>query len=253
MNSSSRSSLIPVPPGLIQSLRRSKAIAALTGAGVSAESGIPTFREAQTGLWARYDPLELATPQAFQRDPALVWNWYAWRRENIRAAQPNPGHIALARMETHSSSFTLITQNVDGLHRQAGSHNLVELHGNIHRNRCFEEGRLVEEPENSGNPPRCPNCGGFLRPDVVWFREPLPAREMALAIRAAETCDVFMSIGTSSLVEPAASLGRLAKHRGATLIEVNPESTPLTPFVDFVFREPAGTFLPRLIETTWLN
>src|SRR5262245_24556036 len=155
---------------LVQLLAKAKYVTALTGAGVSAESGVPTFRDAQTGLWAKYRPEDLATPDAFRRNPRLVWEWYAWRRQLVAGANPNPAHLALADMEKLFSKFHLITQNVDGLHQRAGSTGVIELHGNIARTKCFEEGTIVSSwPDTDEVPPKCPNCGGPLRPDVVWF------------------------------------------------------------------------------------
>ncbi len=224
----------------------------LTGAGISAESGVPTFRDAQTGLWARYKAEELASPQAFQDNPQLVWDWYTWRRQLIKQAKPNPGHTALVLLETHlaekSGEFVLITQNVDGLHQLAGSQQVIELHGNILRTKCFEENVPVERWEDLGDiPPRCPSCGGLLRPDVVWFGESLPPLALLRARRIAQRCDVFLSIGTSTNVEPAASLPYLAIESGATVIEINPNETPLSPYANFVLRGPGGVVLPSLV------
>ena len=188
-------------------LQDARGVAVLTGSGISAESGVPTFRDAQTGLWSRYEPQELATPEAFARDPRLVWEWYAWRRELVKQAAPNPGHRALAALEARVSSFVLITQNVDGLHQRAGSQNVTELHGNIMRSKCSVEVIVVEPREDDlGIPPSCPNCGAFLRPDLVWFGEVLPVRAFEGALEAARGCDLFLSVGTSGLVQPAASL-----------------------------------------------
>jgi NAD-dependent deacetylase len=207
---------------LIALLRDATRVAVLTGAGMSAESGIPTFRDALAGLWAHYDPEELATPQAFRRNPALVWDWYAERRAKVAAAKPNPGHYALAELERRVPGFTLMTQNVDGLHQEAGSRNVIELHGNIRRVRCADCGVVVERWEETGErPPRCPACGGLLRPDVVWFGEYLPEGTLEAAWRAAEECDLFLSVGTSNLVEPAASLPWQAHRHGAPVIVVN--------------------------------
>lgn len=220
---------------------------ALTGAGISAESGVPTFRDAQTGLWAKYRAEELATPEAFEKNPRLVWQWYGWRRQLVAKAEPNPGHHALVALERRYRDFTLVTQNVDGLHARAGSRNLVELHGNIAQTLCFAERTPVESyADDGGVPPRCPRCGAFLRPGVVWFGEALPAEALARARRAAQSCDLALSIGTSGLVEPAASLPLLAKACGAYLIEINPTATPLTPHADLVLAGPAGQILPQL-------
>ena len=240
------------PEELILKLRLARRITVLTGAGISAESGMPTFRDAQTGLWARYRPEELATPQAFRRDPRLVWEWYAWRRGLVTQVEPNPGHLALAEMEQHVPSFILITQNVDGLHRRAGSQNIVELHGNIHRVKCLVEGMPVEEWQENGEiPPRCPHCGELLRPDVVWFGENLPASALQTALQAAQACDIFFSIGTSGVVEPATSLPFLAVKNGATVVEINPNPTPLTRTATFSFQGQAGQVLPALVKRAW--
>lgn len=208
----------------IAALRRARHVAVLTGAGVSAESGLPTFRDALTGHWAAHRPEDLATPEAFERNPALVWGWYRMRREGALRAQPNPAHIALAHLETLVPRVTLITQNVDGLHHRAGSRAVIELHGNITRVRCSREGVLVTtwvEPPPGDPPPRCDRCGAYLRPDVVWFGEALPDDALHLAWAAVDDCDVFLTVGTSNLVEPAASLPWKAAAHDATVLVVN--------------------------------
>jgi NAD-dependent deacetylase len=241
-----------IPPELARRLRGARHVAVLTGAGISAESGIPTFRDAQTGLWARYDPQDLATPQAFQRNPRLVWEWYAWRRELVARAAPNPAHHALVAIERRIPQLTLITQNVDGLHQQAGSQNVVELHGNITRTTCFDDHQLVERWEATDEPPpRCPRCGGRLRPDVVWFGERLPEAALTTAQAAAASCDLFFSIGTSGMVEPAASLPLLALRRGAVVVVVNPEIKPSDGPTLYGLCGPAGSVLPALVRATW--
>lgn len=240
------------PLELVQTIRAVKDVAVLTGAGVSAESGVPTFREAQTGLWVRYDPQELATPEAFRHNPSLVWEWYTWRRELIAKARPNPGHYALVDMEQRFPSFALITQNVDGLHQLAGSKAVINLHGNIQLTKCSQEGILVEKWEDTGViPPRCPHCGGLLRPDVVWFGEALPPGAFNAASQAARRCDLFFSIGTSSVVEPAASLPYLALEHGAVVVEINPSETPLTSAATYAFQGPSGQVLSALVEAVW--
>jgi NAD-dependent deacetylase len=236
-----------LPPGLIDALRSARRTVVLTGSGVSAESGVPTFREAQTGLWSRFDPQELATPEAFERDPKLVWDWYEWRRKLVAEAIPNPAHAAIAGMERLFSYFTLMTQNVDGLHQRAGSRGVIELHGNILRTKCSVEGIVVEEYEEGETPPCCPSCGAPLRPDVVWFGEMLPYGALDAATEAAREANVFLSVGTSSLVYPAAALPFEALENGAALVEINPGETPLTPHADYVLRDPAGEVLPRLV------
>ena len=243
---------IEIPDELIRFLRKAERVAALTGAGVSQESGLRTFRDAQTGLWAQYKPTELASPEAYERDPKLVWDWYAWRREAIKGVRPNSGHYALVDMAHHISDFSLITQNVDGLHRMAGSPKIIELHGNIQRVKCSSCGQQVEEwNEADGDVPRCEACNGLLRPDVVWFGESLPRAELEAAVEAARACHVFFSIGTSGLVQPAASLAYAARNRGAVVVEVNAEPTPLTKKVDFPLHGKSGEILPALVQVVW--
>jgi NAD-dependent deacetylase len=238
-----------LPRGLISTLSDAGRVVALTGSGVSAESGIPTFREAQTRLWERYDPQELATPEAFVRNPRLVWEWYEWRRHLVAEAEPNPGHLALAELGRRIPGFTLVTQNVDGLHGRAGSRNVVELHGNILRSKCSLEDEVVQPEEHDDSvPPRCARCGASLRPDVVWFGELLPFEALEEASEAARECDLLLSIGTSSLVYPAAALPYEALENGATLVEVNPSETPLTPHADYSLRGSASEVLPNLLR-----
>jgi NAD-dependent deacetylase len=241
-----------ISPELITFLRSSAYVAALTGAGVSQESGLRTFRDTMDGLWAQYRPEDLATPEAFERNPELVWEFYAARRLKSGEVQPNSGHFALADIERHVPHFTLITQNVDGLHRRAGSKSVVELHGNITRIKCSRGcGVFTEWEEIPGKAPTCPTCGAKLRPDVVWFGEMLPSDELATAVQAARTCNVFFSIGTSGLVQPAATLALLAKQNGAVIVEVNTEETPLTPSVDYFFPGKSGEILPELVLAVW--
>ena len=226
-----------------------RSVAVLTGAGISAESGVPTFRDAQTGLWARWRPEDLATPHAFQRNPRLVWDWYRWRRELVRDIEPGTGHLALAQLERRISRFHLATQNVDGLHQRAGSKNPVELHGNLFRDLCAYEGTAVELPAGADEaPPRCPRCGGPVRPGVVWFGEPLPLRAMHEAESAASGCDIYLVIGTSGMVHPAADLPSMARRAGAFVVEINPEPTPITDFVHLSLRARAGDVLATLLE-----
>ncbi|MGB8368629.1 MAG: SIR2 family NAD-dependent protein deacylase [Limisphaerales bacterium] len=237
-----------IPAELIRQVAAARRVTVLTGAGVSAESGVPTFRDAQTGLWAKFKPEELATPRAFRRNPRLVWDWYDWRRKRVADAQPNPAHHALAEMEKLFPQFRLITQNVDGLHQRAGSRNVIELHGNITRTKCFDEGTVISIwPDTGDVPPKCPNCGGLLRPDVVWFEEPMPEAEMEQAMQASTHCDVFFSIGTSTVVYPAASLPFEALRNGATVVEINPQPTPFTSEAHHVLTGPAGIVLPQLL------
>ncbi len=229
-------------------LRSARHVCVLTGAGISAESGIPTFRDAQQGLWANYDPMQLATPEGFAEDPELVWNWYDSRRARIAGAQPNPGHFALAQLAKRVPGFSLVTQNIDGLHQRAGSVDVIEYHGNIMRDRCTVEGRVAERnPSLPGALPRCASCGALLRPDVVWFGELIPRNALLLADAAAAECDVFLSIGTSSLVYPAAGLAETALRRGAKLIEVNLNPTDMSGLAHLVLRGRSGEILPALL------
>jgi NAD-dependent deacetylase len=228
-------------------LAEARSVALLTGAGISAESGIPTFR-GPGGLWNNRRPEDLATPEAFERDPKLAWEWYDWRRQRLAAAQPNPGHRALAALEARGTEFALITQNVDGLHRAAGSRNIIELHGNIWRLRCVACGREVENRETPLRelPPRC-TCGGLLRPGVVWFGEPLPTEAIEYALHAAQRCDIFLVCGTSAVVYPAAALPERALSAGARVIEVNLEETPFSQFAHVSLRGKCGELLPRIV------
>ncbi|MFC2015328.1 NAD-dependent deacylase [Chloroflexota bacterium] len=229
---------------LVQDVR---SVMVLTGAGVSAESGVPTFR-GEGGLWRHHRAEELATPRAFYRDPTLVWEWYDWRRGLINDCQPNPAHRTLAEMEAQFDDFVLVTQNVDGLHSLAGSQNLVELHGNIWRMRCTRMCRPSWEDRSAplhAIPPRCPSCGEMTRPDVVWFGEALPREAIEEADATARRCQIMLVIGTSAVVQPAASLPVLALQSGAHLVEFNPRPTPLSAHVDVTVREPAAESVPR--------
>ncbi len=240
-----------LPAAMLGTLRGADRVVALTGAGVSQESGLRTFRDPQSGIWTQYKPEDLASPEAFHRNPRWVWDWYAWRRLAIEGVRPNAGHYALAAMADHYSDFTLITQNVDGLHSAAGSSSPVELHGNIRRVRCSKCGRRVEEWDQSElDVPRCA-CGGLLRPDVVWFGEPLPHDQLERAVDASTRCQVFFSIGTSAVVQPAASLAYAARRAGAILVEVNTDETPLTRSADYCLRGRSGEILPALVEALW--
>lgn len=241
-----------IPTTLVSALRDAKLVVVLTGAGVSAESNIPTFRDAMTGLWARYDPQELATPEAFLRNPKLVWEWYAWRRSLCADAKPNPGHEALAALATHVPNLIVVTQNVDGLHHMAGSRRVLELHGNIKRTKCLKEKRVVESwCETDQVPPRCPQCDSMLRPDVVWFGEPLPKDVLDRANQAAANCDLFLSVGTSSQVYPAAGLVYLARRFGAKTAEINPDATVQAEEMDWAVAAPSGEALPALLAAAF--
>ena len=254
------------PADLEALLAGARSVCVLTGAGISRESGVPTFR-GEDGLWRKYRVEDLATPEAFARDPLLVWEWYAWRRELISRAQPNAAHFALVDLEASVASrpnahFTLITQNVDGLHERAGSRNVVRLHGSLWHLRCSRCGSghagrsdLPDLPDMEDLrvpldpfPPRCtrPGCSALLRPAVVWFGEPLPENEWRNATLAAAHADVFLVVGTSALVYPAASLPWAAKQSGARLVEINPDPTPLSDLADCVLRGPASEALGTL-------
>jgi NAD-dependent deacetylase len=237
----------PVLANLAQLLRQVRHAAVLTGAGISHESGIPTFR-GPGGFWRNFRPEELATPQAFAKDPGLVWEWYDWRRGLISQAKPNPGHEALAALEKLVPDFTLITQNVDGLHTQAGSMQVLEVHGSIWQVRCTACGS-VKEDRRVPLPilPYCASCGGLLRPNVVWFGEGLAADVLEAVQRALKQTQVMLVVGTSAVVQPAASFALWARQRGARLAEINPEFTPLTSHCDFVLTGKAGEVLPRLV------
>jgi len=218
-----------------------------TGAGMSKESGIPTFRDAPSSLWQNYNPMDLATPEGFLRDPRLVWRWYADRRRMIARARPHPGHEAIAAMEAMFPSFLLLTQNIDNLHREAGSKQLIEIHGNIFRFKCFDNGHPVEElPEGDETPPHC-HCGSLIRPDVVWFGELLDRGHLERSFAALARCEVILVVGTSGIVSPAAEFPAAAKEAGARVIEINPEETPITPLADVFIPAPAGLALGPLV------
>jgi NAD-dependent deacetylase len=236
-------------------LSQARYLAVLSGAGMSKESGIPTFREAQTGLWARYDPQTLATSAAFQRDPQLVWAWYEYRRGLVARSGPNPGHRALAELERIILRVVVLTQNIDNYHQAAGSSDVVELHGNIRRSKCFADCHgeptlvdLLSLPDREASPPRCPYCGDHIRPDVVWFGESLPQEALKRAWRASAECDAMLVVGTSGVVYPAAALPQVAKEAGNPVIEVNPQPSGITALADIFLQGPAGTVLPRLVE-----
>ncbi|GAA0510494.1 NAD-dependent protein deacylase 1 [Paractinoplanes deccanensis] len=222
-----------------QLLRDARRVVVFTGAGMSAESGIPTFRDSLTGLWERYNAEDLATPEAFERDPELVWRWYEWRRAEVEKARPNPGHEAVAAI-----GGVLITQNVDDLHERAGSKDPVHLHGSLFAPRCS----ACERPVPVGGGHLCGSCGGRARPGVVWFGEQLPAEALEKAVAAASDCDLLITVGTSGLVYPAAEIPHLAAARGAAVIQVNPQPTPLDEVAEVSLRGPAATVLPALLR-----
>lgn len=233
-------------------LNGARLLVVFTGAGVSRESGISTFREPETGLWARYDPVQLATREGYLSDPPLVWEWYEHRFGIVEAAAPNPGHEAIAELETLLPNVVVVTQNIDSLHQRAGSSDVIELHGSIQRFKCMSERhrgyRREDFATQTEKPPRCPQCGELLRPDVVWFGEELPGHELQRAFSLAEACDAMLVVGTSGLVQPAASVPLLAKRAGALVIDVNPQRDALAGFADVFLQGAGGEVLPRLVE-----
>ncbi|MFI1993578.1 SIR2 family NAD-dependent protein deacylase [Actinoplanes sp. NPDC020271] len=240
-------------------LAQARHVVVFTGAGISAESGVPTFRDALTGLWSRFDAQSLATPQAFQEDPDLVWGWYEWRRRLVQQVRPHHGHLAVARMAAWAPQLTVITQNVDDLHERAGSDAPVHLHGSLFAPRCvscLHPAPLPETVEQPGEgsripPPRCTLCGDLVRPGVVWFGEQLPEEALFAAAQAASRCDLLLTVGTSGLVYPAAEIPRLAARSGAAVIQVNPQATPLDPITAANLRGAAAEILPALVSAAW--
>ena len=238
-----------IPSTVVEALLSANYLTVLTGAGVSAESGVPTFR-GKDGLWRKHNPMELATPEAFERDPKLIWEWYVYRRGLMNSVHPNSSHEVIAELETLYPKFLLITQNVDNLHRRAGSKELVELHGNIFRVKCSRcERKLDELPDLSELPPKC-ECGEYLRPDVVWFGETLPRDAIDKAFQASAECDCMLVVGTSAVVQPAASLPIMAKRGGAFVVEINCEPTPLSDLVDVSILGKAGGLMSKLLDAT---
>ena len=250
---------VSIPSDLLARLKRAHHVVVFTGSGVSAESGIPTFRDRQTGLWENFDARSLATPAAFERDPALVWGWYEWRRSQVLASAPNAAHRAIAALADRLPRLTLITQNVDDLHERAGSPEVLHLHGRLSAPYCSACGvprqtdPAATEPAGGRRlePPRCARCGGRIRPGVVWFGEGLPKWTWQQAVDAAHGCDAFLCVGTSSVVEPAASLPRAAIAAGAATVQVNIERTVLDEFVTLNLRGAAAAVLPQLVAQAW--
>jgi NAD-dependent deacetylase len=231
----------------VRLLHEARSLVVSTGAGISKESGIPTFRDAPNALWAAYDPETLASPEGFRTDPALVWRWYNDRRAMIAKAKPNPGHLAIADLEKSFDDFTLITQNIDDLHRRAGSQNIIEVHGNVFRYRCFDRNHPIESlPQDDRVPPKC-RCGSLIRPDVVWFGELFPEGCLERCSEVLTACEVLLVVGTSGTVYPAAGFPSLARGAGARVIEINPEVSAITPHTDIFLRGPAGEVLPDLV------
>lgn len=235
---------------IMEKLPCAESVVAFTGAGISAESGLPTFR-GDDGIWKKFKPEELANFDAFMENPALVWDWYNHRKQLIASIQPNPAHYALASMERYHKTFSVITQNIDNLHRRAGSRNVNELHGNVERNYCTGCGKHYSNDYITGQPgvPRCSACGSLIRPDVVWFGELLPEDEWNASVESAGRSDVFLSIGTSAVVFPAASLITIAKRSGAYIVEINVERTEFSHLADEVLLGKAGDILPQLLQS----
>ncbi|MBN1120427.1 MAG: NAD-dependent deacylase [Anaerolineae bacterium] len=238
-----------------EAFNRAEFIVVSTGSGISRESGIHTFREAQTGLWEKYDPEELATPQAYYRNPDFVWKWYQYRFGLVSDAEPNPGHYAVAELESLVSRLVLLTQNIDNLHARAGSTDVVELHGNISRFKCSVNCQgdptvidLNTIDHDEDHAPHCPYCDALVRPDVVWFGENLPAAAIDRAFAVSAQCDLMLVVGTSGIVQPAASLPMLARRSGAVVIEVNPNPSQITPLAHIFLQGPSGEVLPRLVD-----
>ncbi|MEH0827444.1 MULTISPECIES: SIR2 family NAD-dependent protein deacylase [unclassified Micromonospora] len=247
-----------------QLLGGARRVVVFTGAGISAESGVPTFRDDLTGLWARFDAQQLATAEAFHADPDLVWGWYEWRRARVSRAEPNPGHLAIAAIQTRVLDSTVITQNVDDLHERAGTRAPIHLHGSLFAPRCiapaahpasFEDTSEGEpgQPHEGGRvpPPQCASCSALVRPGVVWFGEALPEAALTAAVEAAAACDVLLTVGTSGVVYPAAEIPRMAARSGAAVIQVNPEPTPLDRVSAINLRGTAVQVLPALVAAAW--
>ena len=234
-----------------QLISKATRLVVLTGAGISKESGIPTFREAQVGLWAQYDPMEMASEQGFLRNPKLVWEWYEYRFGMVRSARPNAGHFAIAQLEHRIPTVTVITQNIDGLHTVAGSTHVLEIHGSLQRYKCLSGQHngfsLDDVAAQTEKPPRCPKCGDLLRPEVVWFGEFLPEAVMRKAYDASLRCDVMLVVGTSGVVQPAASLPYIAARTGALVVDVNPERDEISETADIFLQGKGGTVLPELL------
>jgi len=241
--------------GAVDIIRDARRLVIFTGAGVSKESGIPTFRDALEGVWEQFDPEELGTPQGFKQNPARVWDWFAYRRKAAAQAQPNPGHLALAELTKRYDPSVVITQNVDDLHERAGSWNTLHLHGSLFRFKCFDNCQgnptpivLDDLADADASPPKCPHCGGWVRPDVVWFRELLPENILNAAYDWAKNCDVMIVVGTTGLVTPAGHLPPIAREHGAKIIEVNPAYSMITRYADVKLEAPAGEALPLVMQ-----
>lgn len=238
-------------------LGNARCVVVFTGAGVSAESGIPTFRDQLTGLWAKFDPAQLATSTAFRNDPGLVWGWYEWRRTQVAQTRPNAAHTAIAALKQHVPELVVVTQNVDDFHERAGSEDVIHLHGSLQAARCFACARSYSLAECSSSgmtasylePPRCTHCNGKIRPGVVWFGEPLPEPELRAAFKAAQNSDLLLSVGTSGLVDPAARIPEIAREKGAHVVHINTEQADTEDASTLIGR--AGEWLPKLLSATF--
>ena len=240
---------LTLPDTVLERLKNARRVVALTGGGIAATSNVPSFREAHSGDWARYDVSELATVQAFVRNPRMVWEWYEYRRHGAEAVEPSPAHYALVDLEQHYPSFSLITQTIDGLHWRAGSRDLIELNGSLRRSRCYEAGHVISSWEDVGeSPPRCPHCGSILRPGVVMFGEGLPEWELRAARAAVEQCEVFICVGDVGAIEPVASFPFIAKRVGALVLAIDAANSIYTLLADYVIEEPLVTALPDLVR-----
>ena len=249
-----------LPPELVVALQQAKHVVVFTGAGVSAESGIPTFRDSLTGLWERFNAEDLATPAAFRKDKNLVWGWYEWRRMKVLQAQPNPAHIAIAALTQYVPKLSVVTQNVDDLHERAGSVDVLHLHGSLHNPYCKTCGKpyvfatgIPKEPEGGRrlSPPVCGKCGGSVRPGVVWFGEEMPVRELHRAFAHAKNCDLLFTIGTSGMVHPAAQIPLEALRVGAKVVQINPSKTALDDSCTWSLKGAAGDILPSLVQAAF--
>ena len=245
-----------ISESIISNIQQARRIVIFSGAGMSADSGIPTFRDEQAGLWAQFDPMELATPEAFAKDPALVWGWYEWRRAHLDQVQPNAGHQAIARWQQHYP-LTIVTQNVDNLHERAGSYNVIHVHGSIYAPRCSQckqpyelssAARYINPHGERITPPHCGLCDAPVRPGVVWFGEPLYEPDLRAAIYAAENCDLILAVGTSGVVQPAALIPHWAKEKGALVVQINPNATPIDAVADYNIRLPAAKALEYIVQ-----
>lgn len=245
------STSLTIPRIWLETIRNAQRIVVLTGAGISAESGIPTFRDLETGLWQNVDHEQVASLRGFQQNPSLVWRWHAELAQKISQTQPNPAHYALAALEERVPQLDILTQNIDGLHQRAGSKRVVELHGSLAHVKCSQDGLPVESWDSQEQPPRCPRCGAYLRHDVVWFGEMLASDRLEFAYNAIDQCDLLFAIGTSGQVEPAASFPIRAFERGAHVVIINLDVETSVSLQVAKFNAPAGKFLPALFKAVW--